>query len=357
MNLGQRAELFGVEDFVACEVACLDTEQIFNCSRHVMTFTHLGNRRNSALKGFLAGLGMVREANTYIGGKSRAYSGLINHRAIARNNSAFFEILYTTQAGAGREADVLGEVEIADPPIQGQLAQYLLVDWIICHHMLCIFPNIHSFRKDIRQGLCDMLQMDMDNIKSLMVFAFVMSATPGPNNLMLMASGANFGLVRTLPHMLGVALGFVIMAILVGLGLIQIFDLFPSALFILKVAATLFMIFLAYKIATASPPKEQEAKGTPMRFYQAVLFQWVNPKAIGMAVSSMSLYATDQTLAAVLWVALVFGSVNFPSVSLWAVLGVQMQRVLTNPVRMRIFNGVMALLLLLSVIPMLRADL
>lgn len=199
--------------------------------------------------------------------------------------------------------------------------------------------------------------MDSESIKALMVFAFAMSATPGPNNLMLMASGANFGLVRTIPHMLGVALGFVIMAILVGLGLIRIFDVFPSALTILKVAATGYMAYLAYKIATAAPPKEQEAKGAPMRFYQAVLFQWVNPKAIGMAVSSMSLFATDQTLASVLWVGIIFGSVNFPTVSLWAIAGVQMQRVLTNPTRMRIFNGIMALLLLLSLIPILGADL
>jgi threonine/homoserine/homoserine lactone efflux protein len=199
--------------------------------------------------------------------------------------------------------------------------------------------------------------MDIDILKSLIVFAFVMSVTPGPNNLMLMASGANFGLLRTIPHMLGVGLGFIFMATLMGLGLIQIFDVIPGALIVLKGAAALYMAFLAYKIATAAPPTEQAAAGTPMRFYQAVLFQWVNPKAIGMAVSSMSLFATDQTLGAVLWVGLVFGAVNLPTVSLWAVLGVQMQRVLTDPKRMRIFNGIMALLLMLSVIPMLRAEL
>lgn len=190
-----------------------------------------------------------------------------------------------------------------------------------------------------------------------MVFAFVMSATPGPNNLMLMASGANFGLARTVPHMLGVAAGFVIMAVMIGLGLIRIFDIVPSASIILKITATLYMGFLAYKIATAAPPKAQEAEGTPMRFYQAVLFQWVNPKAIGMAVSAMTLFATDQSFHSVLWVGLVFGSVNFPAVSMWAVLGVQLQRVLTNPTRMRIFNGIMAILLLLSLIPMLSAEL
>ncbi|WP_380053252.1 LysE family translocator [Falsihalocynthiibacter sp. SS001] len=194
-------------------------------------------------------------------------------------------------------------------------------------------------------------------MKHLAVFAFVMSVTPGPNNLMLMASGANFGLWRSVPHMLGIGLGFVFMAILLGLGLMQVFELVPAALIILKVAAALYMAFLAYKIATAAPPKAQQAKGTPMRFYQAVLFQWVNPKAIGMAISAMSLYAVDQSVASVLLVGLVFGCVNLPSVSLWAILGVQMQRVLTNPTRMRIFNGGMALLLLLSVIPVLRAEL
>lgn len=193
--------------------------------------------------------------------------------------------------------------------------------------------------------------------KHLMVFAFVMSVTPGPNNLMLMASGANFGLLRTVPHMLGVASGFVFMAILLGLGLMQVFDVFPSALIAFKIVAAIYMAYLAYKIATARPPKAQTAKGNPMRYYQAVLFQWVNPKAIGMAISAMSLYATDQTVASVLYVGLVFGCVNLCSISTWAILGVQMQRVLTNTTRMRLFNGFMALLLLLSVIPVLQAEL
>ncbi|MEH6835600.1 MULTISPECIES: LysE family translocator [Falsihalocynthiibacter] len=199
--------------------------------------------------------------------------------------------------------------------------------------------------------------MDIENIKPLMVFAFVMSVTPGPNNLMLMASGANFGLLRTVPHMLGVGFGFVFMAVLLGMGLMQVFDVFPEMLTVFKVLAAVYMAYLAYKIATARPPKEQAAKGHPMRFYQAVLFQWVNPKAIGMAISAMSLYAADQTLASVLLVGLIFGCVNLPSVSLWAVMGVQMQKVLTNPTRMRVFNGIMAFLLLLSVIPVLRANL
>lgn len=199
--------------------------------------------------------------------------------------------------------------------------------------------------------------MDIENIKHLMVFAFVMSVTPGPNNLMLMASGANYGLWRTVPHMLGIALGFVIMAVLVGLGLMQVFHLVPQALIVLKIAAALYMAYLAYKIATATPPKARVAEGRPLRFYQAALFQWVNPKALGMAISSMSLYAGDQSVMSVLMVGAIFGCVNLPSVSLWAVIGLQMQRVLTNPRRMRVFNGVMALLLLLSVIPVLRAEL
>lgn len=223
--------------------------------------------------------------------------------------------------------------------------------------MLWIIRELRKLRNHIRQGMCNKLRMNMDNIYNLMVFAFVMSVTPGPNNLMLMASGANFGLLRTLPHMLGVGLGFVFMAILLGLGLVQVFDIFPSSLLMLKVVAALYMAYLAYKIATAAPPKEQEAAGTPMRFYQAVLFQWVNPKAIGMAISAMSLYASDQTVASVIAVGLVFGSVNLPSVSLWAIMGVQLKYILTSPVRLRFFNGLMAMLLLLSVIPVLQAEL
>ncbi|PTX54077.1 threonine/homoserine/homoserine lactone efflux protein [Litoreibacter ponti] len=195
--------------------------------------------------------------------------------------------------------------------------------------------------------------MTFEIFTALAAFAFVSSITPGPNNLMLMASGANFGFRRTIPHMLGIALGFVLMVFLVGIGLVQVFDRYPVSHTILKLASAVYMTWLAWKIANAAPPKQGEAGGTPMTFLQAAAFQWVNPKAWAMALTAITLYAPDRSLAAVALVAMIFGAINGPSVSTWTVLGQQMRRVLTNPTRLRIFNISMALLLMASLYPLL----
>lgn len=195
--------------------------------------------------------------------------------------------------------------------------------------------------------------MPYDLIIGLALFAFVSSITPGPNNLMLMASGANFGFRRTIPHMLGVGLGFVIMVVLVGLGLAQIFETYPQAHAILKILSVAYLLYLAWKIANAAPPKEGEAGGTPMTFLQAAAFQWVNPKAWAMALTAVTVYAPAQTVPAMLIVAAIFGAINMPAVSSWTLLGQAMRRVLTNPNRLRLFNWTMAVLLVASLAPLL----
>ena len=195
--------------------------------------------------------------------------------------------------------------------------------------------------------------MTYDLLLALALFAFVSSITPGPNNLMLMASGANFGFRRTIPHMLGVALGFVFMVVLVGAGLVGIFEAFPVSYTVLKVASEAYLLYLAWKIANAGPAETGEGKGNPMTFLQAAAFQWVNPKAWAMALTAISVYAPDQTLWAILLVAALFGAVNLPSVSSWTLLGQQMARVLTNPRRLLLFNWAMAALLVASLYPVI----
>ncbi|MBL4597114.1 MAG: LysE family translocator [Robiginitomaculum sp.] len=194
-------------------------------------------------------------------------------------------------------------------------------------------------------------------IPALIVFAFVSSITPGPNNLMLMASGANFGFRRTVPHMLGVSLGFGLMVFLVGLGLIRVFDAYPISHTILQVVSVVYMLFLAYKIATAAPPKDKQQTSSPFTFVQAALFQWVNPKAWAMALGAISIYAPDQSVSAFLLVAIVFSIVNLPSVSVWVMLGQKMRQVLNNQNRLRIFNFTMAGLLIASLVPVLATNL
>lgn len=197
--------------------------------------------------------------------------------------------------------------------------------------------------------------MPADLFWALALFAFASSITPGPNNMMLLSSGLNFGFRRTIPHALGVALGFTLMIALVGLGLAGIFARFPVLLLGMKWVGAAYMVFLAAKLARAAPVKQGSAPGQPMTFLQAAAFQWVNPKAWIMALTAIATYTLPQSyVASVALVALVFGAVNLPSVSSWVVFGTAMRQVLSDPAKRRIFNWSMAALLIASLYPALR---
>ena len=196
--------------------------------------------------------------------------------------------------------------------------------------------------------------MNVDFFPALALFAFVSSITPGPNNLMLMASGANYGFRKTIPHMLGISVGFSVMMALTGLGMAQVFDLYPHSYTALKIVSVGYLIFLAWKIANAAPIKERDAASKPMTFLQAAAFQWVNPKAWAMALTAITVYIADNGLWMLLLGAVFFATVNLPSVTIWTVMGQQMARFLTNPARLRAFNWTMATLLIASLYPLLQ---
>ena len=196
--------------------------------------------------------------------------------------------------------------------------------------------------------------MTYELILGLAIFSLASSLTPGPNNLMLMASGANYGFRRSLPHMLGVSIGFTLMVLLVGIGLLQVFDAYPVSYQVLKVVSVSYLVYLAWKIGSAGPAQNgANREGKPFSFVQAVLFQWVNPKAWTMALTAVSAYSPSQSIAAMAFVAGIFGAINLPCIGVWTGLGVQLQRVLASPGRLRAFNTGMALLLLLSLYPVL----
>ena len=195
--------------------------------------------------------------------------------------------------------------------------------------------------------------MTQDLLFALAGFAFVTVISPGPNNLMLLASGANFGLARTVPHMLGVALGFPAMVLLVGLGAMQVFEAFPLVRSALTVLSVLYMLWLAWKIAHAAAPGEAQAGARPMGFLQAAAFQWVNPKAWSMALGAITLYAVSRDLPAVLLVAGTYVAMGAISTTTWTVLGGSLRRVLKSPTRLRLFNWSMAALLIASMLPVL----
>jgi threonine/homoserine/homoserine lactone efflux protein len=195
--------------------------------------------------------------------------------------------------------------------------------------------------------------MDFETLTAPALFAFVSSSTPGPNNLMLMASGANFGFIRSIPHMLGISIGFMVMLFAVGAGLVQIFDRFRVIYDVLKIASVIYMLWLAWKIANAATITKNAQAGAPMTFLQAATFQWVNPKAWAMALTAITVYVG---VASLLWLgvgALIFAVVNLPSASMWTFAGQQMQRFLTNPRRLHAYNWTMAALLIASLYPVL----
>lgn len=197
--------------------------------------------------------------------------------------------------------------------------------------------------------------MSADTLFALVLFAFATSITPGPNNMMLFASGVNFGFRRTVPHMLGIGAGFLSLLIGVGMGLGAVLHAYPPAFIALKVAGGLYLLWIAWKIGSSRSMGEGEAKARPMTFLGAAAFQWVNPKAWVMAVTAMAVYPNPEQYAlTVAIVALVFAAVNVPSVSTWAGFGSALREWLSVPVRLKWFNITMAVLLVLSLWPMLK---
>lgn len=186
-------------------------------------------------------------------------------------------------------------------------------------------------------------------------FAFVSSITPGPNNTMLLASGANYGFRRTVPHIAGISLGCMAMLLLVGLGLGQAFAAVPLLYDVLRCAGAVYLLWLAWKIATAGMVGDHGAgSGRPLTFWQAAAFQWVNPKAWIMVVGAASTYAPrDDFGRGVVVLAVLLGLVNAPSICVWAGFGTALRPWLSQPRRVRVFNVGMALLLVLSLLPML----
>lgn len=196
--------------------------------------------------------------------------------------------------------------------------------------------------------------MSPDLLLALALFAFVSSITPGPNNLMLLASGLNFGFRASLRHMLGISIGFGLMLSALGLGLNAVLTEWPLVYTVLRFACIAYLLLLAWRLATAgSLSLDGRAAAQPMGFWAAAAFQWVNPKAWVMALSALTTYAQAGSLQAVGWTALVCMAVNLPSIATWALCGSQLRHWLSDPKRQRLFNRVMAALLVLSMAPML----
>lgn len=188
---------------------------------------------------------------------------------------------------------------------------------------------------------------------AFLMFALVMFFTPGPNNIMLLSSGLTYGFRRTIPHIVGITVGFAFMVAAVGLGLGTIFIAYPVLQTILKYAGAAYLVYLAWHIGMAEPSApEQDNRSGPMTFWGAAMFQWVNAKGWVMVIGTITAYAA---IAGFPWniliqtvISLAMGAV---STVVWALFGTALRPVLTSRTAVRAFNIVMALLLLASLYP------
>ncbi|WP_322015648.1 LysE family translocator [Paraburkholderia sp. J12] len=186
-----------------------------------------------------------------------------------------------------------------------------------------------------------------------MLFVVVTTITPGPNNTMLLASGVNFGFRRTVPHILGISSGVFALMLCVGFGLGEAFRQVPVLFTVLEAASVAYLLYLAWKIGTSGELKMKKGEHRPMRFHEAIAFQWVNPKAWMMVLTA----ATTIRLSAdfgvnTLAMAVLFYVIGLPCICLWAAFGTGVRRFLSNPQRLRAFNVAMALALVASMYPL-----
>lgn len=199
------------------------------------------------------------------------------------------------------------------------------------------------------------MNLNFELLGAMAMFAFVTSVTPGPNNMMLLASGVNFGVKRTLPHWLGVSLGHFVMLLLVGAGLESLLQAYPFVYQVMKGVGFVYLLYLAWGVARSGAPERNGDEATqPISFLGAAAFQWVNPKAWIMAIGYFSNYMpTDASLTFVVLTCMMFSAITFPSVGLWVWLGAKLERYLQQDNWRRAFNGTMALLLIASMTPIL----
>jgi threonine/homoserine/homoserine lactone efflux protein len=184
------------------------------------------------------------------------------------------------------------------------------------------------------------------------LFAVVTTVTPGPNNTMLLASGVNFGFRRTLPHLFGISAGVVLLMLSVGFGLGEVFHRFPVLYSVLEIASVAYLLYLAWKIATSGELKLRQGERRPMKFLEAIAFQWINPKAWMMVLTAATtIHVSENFGTNVMLMAALFYVIGFPCICLWAAFGTAMRQVLADPKRLRIFNLAMALSLVMTLYP------
>ena len=195
----------------------------------------------------------------------------------------------------------------------------------------------------------------METLLPVLAFVVVSTVTPGPNNFMLLASGATWGVERTVPHIVGIAIGFPVMIVAVGLGLAAVFEAAPWLHQVLKYVAFAYLCWLAWRIASAGRPEARGGTARPLTILQAAAFQWVNPKAWALVLGGVALFvgAGAGRVGQIAVMAVLFGLVCLPNGVVWVLFGRGIAGFLADDVHRRWFNGIMAVLLVASGLPAL----
>ncbi len=202
--------------------------------------------------------------------------------------------------------------------------------------------------------------MNLETLIAFSLYVFSTSITPGPNNTMMLASGVNFGIRRSLPHLLGISCGFSFMVLLMGLGLGAVFTQVPQLYSVLRWGGAAYMLYLAWKILNSGPissgsATDENSTAKPLGFLGAAAFQWVNPKAWVMALGAITTYLpAEHSVWQLVFLVAVLGIINFPSTGSWALFGSSMRHYLQQPKFLRIFNALAATALVLSLYPVLK---
>ena len=190
----------------------------------------------------------------------------------------------------------------------------------------------------------------------LLILCIVQSGTPGPNNIMLTASGKNFGYIKSIPHMLGVVLGFLSLIIVFGLGLTVIFSKYPIIQFVLRIVGSIYLLYLSYRIYT-SVNTEDLSKSKPITFMESSLFQYVNPKGVMMAITTISIYTDHINFKYInsfnegmIYILIAFTISNLIAVITWTSVGVFIGQFIKSARGIKIFNALMAFFLVLTII-------
>lgn len=198
-----------------------------------------------------------------------------------------------------------------------------------------------------------MLYDTLNALPAAILFSVVMSITPGPNNVMLLASGLSFGFRRTLPQVLGISAGVALLMLTIGLGLGQAFQRLPILYTVLESASILYLLYLAWKIGTSGQVQLKKGPARPMRFHEAMAFQWINPKAWMMVLTAVTTVQVSKDFNTnALMMTAVLCVMGLPCIALWAGFGTGMRRLLSKPHWIRTFNIAMAIMLIATLYPM-----